>query len=80
MFGGINRKEVARAMALSQVGLMMAVPPGLGAWLDYYFGWSPWGVVVGAVLGLTTGLIQLVRLSNRENDPKPGQADDTKTK
>jgi F0F1-type ATP synthase assembly protein I len=69
IFGG-DRKELARAMALSQVGLMMAAPAGIGILLDWYFHWSPWGVVVGAVLGLTTGLIQLVRLSNESDDDR----------
>lgn len=78
MFGETNRKELARAMALSQVGFMMAAPAGIGLFLDYYFQWSPWGVIIGAVLGLTTGLIQLVRLS-RPDDDKPGQKDEPTT-
>jgi F0F1-type ATP synthase assembly protein I len=72
---GVNRKELARALALSQVGMMMVVPIVIGLLLDSYLGWSPWGVVGGAVLGLTTGLVQLVRLSNQQ-DPKPGQTND----
>jgi len=42
----------------------MAVPPAVGAYLDSRFGWSPWGVIVGAGLGLTVGLIHLVALAN----------------
>lgn len=75
MLGG-NRQDLARYVALSQVGLMMAVPPGAGALLDRWLGWSPWGVIVGAALGLTIGLVQLVRLTNRQDD-KPDQPDKT---
>jgi F0F1-type ATP synthase assembly protein I len=67
MLGGVNRKELARYVAIGQVGLMMAVPPGVGALLDNWRGWSPWGVVVGAALGLTVGLFQLVRLTNQQD-------------
>jgi len=73
MLGG-NPRELARYVAISQIGLLMAAPPGIGALLDHWLGWSPWGVVVGAVLGLFTGLFQLVRLANRQDD-KPGEAD-----
>lgn len=73
MLGG-DRKELARYVAISQVGLMMAVPPGVGALLDRWLGWSPWGVIVGAVFGLIVGLVQLVRLSSREDD-KPDAPD-----
>jgi F0F1-type ATP synthase assembly protein I len=67
MLGGVNRKELARYVAIGQVGLIMAVPPGVGALLDNWLGWSPWGVVVGAALGLTVGLVQLVRLTNQQD-------------
>jgi F0F1-type ATP synthase assembly protein I len=77
MLDGGNQKELGRAMALSQVGLMMAAPAGLGLLLDRWVGWGPWGVIAGAILGLVTGLIQLVRLGNQ--DKKPGKKDDLKT-
>jgi len=74
MLGG-NRKELARYVALSQVGLMMAVPPGIGVLLDRWLGTLPWCCVVGAVLGLTAGLVQLVRLTNRAEE-KSGESDE----
>jgi F0F1-type ATP synthase assembly protein I len=79
MLRGGNPRELARYVALSQVGLLMAVPPGAGALLDYYLGWSPWCAIVGAVLGLTIGLIQLVRLANRAHD-ESGKPDEPKRK
>jgi F0F1-type ATP synthase assembly protein I len=66
MFGGSDRRELTRYTTIAQVGLEMAVPPGLGALVDAYFGVGPWGVVVGAVLGLIIGLLHLVQLVNRE--------------
>jgi F0F1-type ATP synthase assembly protein I len=61
----LDSRDLGYYFTIAQVGLEMAVPVGVGAWLDGQFGWSPWGVVVGAVLGLGTGLTHLVALSNR---------------
>ncbi len=62
-----NRRELATYYALAQVGMEMVVPVGVGMLLDYYLDWTPWGVVVGAVLGLIVGITQLVTISNRMN-------------
>ena len=75
MFGGGDRKEMARYIAISQVGLEMVVPPAIGIYLDYLFGWRPWGVVVGATLGLVGGLVHLIHLSNRSDQP-PRKSDE----
>jgi F0F1-type ATP synthase assembly protein I len=61
----LDSRELGHYFTLAQVGLEMVVPIVVGVWLDGHFGWSPWGVVVGAVLGLATGLIHLVALANR---------------
>src|SRR5262245_49631269 len=53
--GPTDPKKMARYLALSQVGLEMVTPIILGLVLDHYLGWSPWGVIVGAILGLTGG-------------------------
>ena len=58
-----NRKLLARLLMLSQVGLEMAAPVGAGALIDWWLGISPWGVIVGAVLGFIGGLVHLVKLS-----------------
>ncbi len=77
MLGGGNRKDMARYVAISQVGLEMAAPVGIGAFLDYYFGWAPWGVVVGAGLGFTAGLAHLIHLVNKPEDGQ-GPSDEQK--
>ncbi|MCH9650710.1 MAG: AtpZ/AtpI family protein [Deltaproteobacteria bacterium] len=33
----------------------------LGYWLDRRYGWQPWGVLVGALLGLVGGMYNLIR-------------------
>ena len=33
----------------------------LGMWLDGRFGWTPWGVVTGAVLGIAAGFLNFFR-------------------
>ena len=60
-----NSRELGRYFALAQVGLEMVVPIVVGLWLDSAFGWSPWGVSVGAVLGLVGGLAHIVHLLKR---------------
>ena len=39
---------------ITNIALQMALPAGLGAWLDARWGTSPWLVVFGAGLGLFT--------------------------
>jgi len=67
-------RDLGRYFALAQVGLEMVVPIVIGLYLDTKLGWSPWGVVGGAVLGLAGGLahlvLQLNRLENKEPPPR----------
>lgn len=76
MLGGFgDRRELARYMTLSQVGLEMVVPVGIGVLIDSYLNSSPWGVIVGAILGLTGGLFHMIRLINKdeESSNKPSE-------
>ena len=70
MFGGTDRKQLARYLALSQVGFEMAAPALIGLGLDHWFGWSPWGVITGAVIGLVGGLAHLVHLAKPRDEPE----------
>jgi len=61
-------REMGRLMALSQIGFEMVVPIALGLWLDSALGWTPWGVVAGAVLGLGGGFAHLLLMLKRFED------------
>ena len=67
--GSGDQKDLGRYLALSQVGLEMAAPIGLGWLLELVLGWSPWGVVAGAAIGFVGGVTHLVRMTNPK---KPG--------
>jgi F0F1-type ATP synthase assembly protein I len=69
--GPPDSREFGVYVTIAQVGLEMVVPVGIGVWLDISYGWRPWGVVVGAVLGLVTGVVHLVALSNRQDRHDP---------
>ena len=34
---------------------------GAGWWIDAHFGCSPWGILVGGVLGIVAGLYQFLK-------------------
>jgi F0F1-type ATP synthase assembly protein I len=71
MFGGSDRKELAKYLTLSQVGLEMVVPIGIGVLVDRYLHCSPWGAGIGAALGLTIGLVHLVKVANKNDSSRP---------
>jgi F0F1-type ATP synthase assembly protein I len=73
--GSTDPKKLARYLALSQVGLEMVVPIALGAVLDHYLNWSPWGVVIGVILGLVGGLAHLVQLTRQDREGQAQPAD-----
>jgi F0F1-type ATP synthase assembly protein I len=67
-------KELGFYFSLSQVGLEMVVPVGVGLFLDHYFEWkTPWGAIAGAVLGLVVGFVHLVALVNQHDKEGPGK-------
>jgi F0F1-type ATP synthase assembly protein I len=62
----LDPKEMGFYVSLAQVGMEMAVPAAVGLWLDNQFGWQPWGVISGAVLGFVTGMLHLLQLLSRQ--------------
>lgn len=63
-----NSRELGLLFAIAQVGVEMVIPVAVGMYLDRTFGWQPWGVAVGAVLGLAGGLAHLTLLTNRREN------------
>jgi ATP synthase protein I len=55
----------------ASLGLEMFVGVGLGVlggyWVDKKFGWSPWGVLCGALLGFAAGLYLLLKEALKSN-------------
>ncbi len=47
------------------MGIEIAGGVGLGIlvgyWLDGRYGWSPWGVVIGAIVGLAGGMYLMIK-------------------
>jgi F0F1-type ATP synthase assembly protein I len=66
------------------IGLHMLAGVGLGVligqWLDRRHGWTPWGTVICASLGLAAGMYNLIKEGMRANrdpeDRKPKDPDD----
>lgn len=56
---------IRTANEISSVGYSMAVPPGLGYLADRYFGSTPIGLIIGAVLGFLSGTLQLFKLAKK---------------
>lgn len=52
-------------------GLSIAIGVGLGVlvggWLDKRYGWTPWGLVGGGMLGLASGMYLLIKDALRMN-------------
>ncbi len=71
--GSQDPKELGFYFALSQVGMEMVAPVALGALLDHYLHWAPWGTIVGAVLGLVGGMSHLIVLLNSRSREKSSQ-------
>jgi F0F1-type ATP synthase assembly protein I len=67
---GPKPSGLAYVMALSQVGLEMVVPIGLGVGLDLWIGTVPWFMILGVVLGLVGGLVHMMAILRRMDRSK----------
>jgi F0F1-type ATP synthase assembly protein I len=67
------------ATRISGIGFEMAVPAGIGFWLDRLWGTAPWLVVVGACLGFAVAMFDIARLArqtgSRDSARGPAQRD-----
>lgn len=64
--GGDARGLVLVSSAVAQ----FVVPILIGVWLDAQYGWSPWGLAVGTVVGVIGGAVGLALLYRRANRNK----------
>jgi ATP synthase protein I len=53
---------------ITTVSLQMVLPAVLGFWVDQKLGTVMLFLVLGAILGMTTGMIQLVRMTSTKAD------------
>jgi F0F1-type ATP synthase assembly protein I len=65
-----DQRQMGRYLSMGQVGLEMVVPIGIGIFLDSRMNWSPWGVTIGAVLGLVGGVAHLIHLAGKAEPPE----------
>jgi F0F1-type ATP synthase assembly protein I len=81
---GDRRPPLAVAMEkysqVISIALTMALPPGAGYWVDSKLGTSPWFVILGAVFGMTAGMLQLFRGAGRgkRTDNKDGGSEESR--
>ena len=65
---------VELASQVITVALMMALPAAAGYWGDRKLGTTPWLVVTGAIVGLLSGMLQLLStVSGKRNRATKGQ-------
>ena len=62
------------ASQVTSISLTMALPALFGYWLDGKWGTTPWLVIVGALLGLVTGMRSLIRLADASGRKKRSES------
>ena len=78
-----GRSATARGYVLasraSSIGLQMAIPTGLGWWVDSTWKTTPWFMIAGVVLGFVVAMLELIKLakeSNRADSESSGRRSD----
>lgn len=74
-----SARQMGRLFAMAQVGLEMVGALGIGLAIDYFVGTSPWGVIVGTLLGFVGGMFHLITLAQEQaKDTKQPPREDPK--
>lgn len=50
-----------------EIAAALAIPILLGYWLDNYFGWHPWLLLVGCLVGIVNIFLLIFKLNERLN-------------
>lgn len=64
------------ATRVSSIGMQMAIPPLLGFLGDRRFGTAPWLTLLGAVVGFSLAMLDVLRLSRGGTSHPLGEPDD----
>lgn len=63
-----DQRNAIRILQISQIGMEMAIPVGIGAGLDYWLKTMPICTIIGALLGPVLGFIHLMSLLRPTGD------------
>ncbi|MCC5823120.1 MAG: AtpZ/AtpI family protein [Phycisphaerales bacterium] len=67
--------EAGIAMAIAIDFLVVIAAGGAGGWLlDWWLGWSPYGIVTGFLLGFVVGLVRLLQRVAKDDAKPQGRA------
>ncbi len=65
-----GRSSAARGYVLASrvtsISIQMALPPGVGWWLDERFATSPWLMIVGVLLGFSVAMLELLKFAKEK--------------
>ena len=65
-----GRSSAARGYVLASrvtsISIQMALPPGIGWWLDERFATSPWLMIVGVLLGFSVAMLELLKFAKEK--------------
>jgi F0F1-type ATP synthase assembly protein I len=63
-----DQRAAVRIHEISQIGMEMAIPVGIGVGLDYWLKTMPLCTIIGAILGPTLGFIHLMGILKQPRD------------
>ncbi len=64
---GINIEWVKQYVVVLEFLGMLAVAGIVGWWLDERYGWQPWGLLTGLLVGTAAGIYTMIRASEKLN-------------
>jgi F0F1-type ATP synthase assembly protein I len=62
-------RDFGAVLVIGGVGVEIVASILVGAVLDSYMNWAPWGILTGLVVGFTGGMLHLIVLMRRFSGP-----------